>query len=87
MIPAFVLGAGEYMPPYESRWWPSEKRKQHEFINLPVYFQNSMFIAFDMFIGMERYFGLYDKVNNLHSELRVLKNKREDENPLKPTQQ
>lgn len=61
IIPAFILKSGKYLLPYESKWWSNEKRKSSDFITLPTYFENSRFIAFDMYKRFDRYFGLYNK--------------------------
>jgi hypothetical protein len=61
--PAFILKSGKYLLPYESKWWSIEKRKRSDFITLPTYFENSRFIAFDMYKRFDRYFGLYNKSN------------------------
>jgi hypothetical protein len=61
--PAFILKSGKYLLPYESKWWSMEKRKRSDFITIPTYFENSRFIAFDMYKKSARYFGLYNKSN------------------------
>ena len=61
--PAFLLKSGKYLRPYESKWWSIAKRKRSDYITIPTYFENSRFIAFDMYKKSARYFGLYNKSN------------------------
>ncbi len=61
IVPSFMLKSGKYLPPFESKWWSNEKKKRSDFISLPTYFENSRFIAFDMYKKSKRYFGLYNK--------------------------
>jgi hypothetical protein len=63
MVPSFIVNAGKYRPPFESRWWTEEKRKKSDFLSQSQIFENTRFIAFNFFLnlGFNRYFALYNK--------------------------
>lgn len=79
-IPSFIVNRGKYCPPFESRWWPSEKRNKANFISLlPVYFENKKFISFTVYQNKVSYFALYDK---LSKSLKVIELTQELKNNL-----
>lgn len=61
IIPAFILNRGRYLPPFESRWWPNEKKQKSHFISQSEYFEDARFISFNLYLDKVRYFALYDK--------------------------
>lgn len=63
MLPSFIVNAGKYRPPFESRWWVAEKRNKSDFISQAQIFENTRFIAFNFFLipSKDLYFTLYDK--------------------------
>lgn len=71
--PYFILNKGKYRSPYESLWWPLEKRRQSKYISQPIYREGSRFISFDLFFNFNEgyFFGLYDKTTK---NLRITEN-------------
>lgn len=65
ITPYFILNRGKHSPPYESKWWPLEKRLKGSFIFQPQYSESKRFISFNFYLDKIKYFALYDKMLRL----------------------
>ena len=72
ITPYFVLNRGKHSPPFESKWWSLEKKLKANFISQPTYSENKRFISFNFYLGRDKYFALYDKLEKV---LKVVDNK------------
>ena len=62
ILPSFIIDRGKYRPPFESRWWSSEKRQQSDFIYLVHnYFEDTRYLSFYFYRNEVINFALYDK--------------------------
>jgi len=79
MVPSFIVNAGKYRPPFESRWWPAEKMQKSDYVFQLNIIENTRFIAFNFFLisNKDLYFTLYDKQSK---SLKVTKNQSGIEN-------
>lgn len=59
--PSFILERGKFRPPFESRWWPSEKISRSVIIYQPDYYEGKRFNSFNFYFNSVRHFALYDK--------------------------
>lgn len=71
--PSFILERGKFRPPFESRWWSSERKsKLTNIIYQPEYYEGKKYNSFYFHFNSVRYFALYDKSSK---SLKITENK------------